>query len=192
MMETVSTPPTSLFRELLGAAWADLAEPVRLLHGGGKPVYAAGTFRVRHGTNRLARLMVWLARMPAAGESVDVRLAVVPYKHGEEWRRTFAGRPLVSFQTRRPDGLLGEDMGPVQSRFRLEVVEGALIYHSAGAALRLGPLRIPLPRWSAPRVSACEKAAPDGDAVEVCVEVRMPLLGLVLAYEGTIRRVESQ
>jgi hypothetical protein len=188
-MATVSTAPAPLFRGLLGATWADLAEPVRSLHGEGQTVHAAGTFRVQHGNNRLARLIVWLARMPAAGESVDVRLAVVPGQRGEEWRRSFAGRPLVSFQSRRSGGLLAEDMGPLQMRFRLEVRDGALLYHTAGAALRLGPLRIPLPRWSAPSVTACEKAAPDGIATEVLVEVRMPLLGLVLAYQGTVRTI---
>jgi hypothetical protein len=46
-----------------------------------------------------------------------------------------------------------------------------------------------LPRWLAPRVEAWEK--PDGHIVNVSVEVRLPLLGLLIAYEGSLTRIEA-
>jgi Domain of unknown function (DUF4166) len=62
---------------------------MRRLHGSGAAVRAVGVFRVRHGSNRLARAIARLARLPAAGEAVDVRLQVTAREEGEEWRRSW-------------------------------------------------------------------------------------------------------
>jgi hypothetical protein len=177
---------------LLGASWNDLGQAVQRLHNLGDTVQATGTFQVRHGSNRLARWLARLAGLPPAGEAVEVRLVVTPQGRGEQWRRTFAGRPLVSFQRPRPDGLLAEHLGPLELRFRLEVAAGALIYHLVGVALRFGSLRIPLPRCCAPCVAAWEKPTETPDRVQVSVEVSLPLLGPLLAYEGTVTRVEAE
>jgi hypothetical protein len=147
-------------------------------------------FRVRHGSCRLARLLVRLARLPAAGDEVAVRLAVIPRRAREEWRRTFAGCPLVSLQWWRPDGLLAERVGLLELRYRLKICEGALLYEPAGTALCLGPLLIPLPRWLGPCVSAREMPGADKNQTHVAVDVRTPWLGLLLAYEGTMTKVE--
>jgi hypothetical protein len=176
---------------LLGASWDRLAEPVRRFHGEGEIVRAAGTFRVRHGGGRLGRWLTRLAGLPAAGEAVDVRLVVVPRGPCEEWRRTFAGRPLVTLQQAGPGSLLVERMGLLELRFRLEAVAVALVYHPAGASLRLGPLRVPLPGRLAPRVSAREGPAERCDGIQVTVEIRVPLLGVLVAYEGTVVRTEA-
>jgi Domain of unknown function (DUF4166) len=191
MMQTIRGSPIALYRQLLGASWDELGEAVRRLHGEEETVRAAGVFRVWHGSNRLARMLVWLGGLPAAGESVDTQLTVAPRELGEEWKRTFAGRPMTSFQWGRPDGLLAERMGPLELCFRLEVCGGALVYHSAGAALRLGPLVFPLPRWCAPRISARETPLDGRDRTLVSVEARAPLLGLMIAYEGTVTRIEA-
>lgn len=123
---------------------------------------------------------------------MEVRLVVSARGDGEEWRRTFAGRPLVSMQARRSDGLLAERMGIVEMRFRLEVVGGALSYQTTGTALCLGPLRVPLPRWLSPRITAWERAAGDGDQVQVSVEVNFPFLGRLIAYDGKLTGIEVQ
>jgi hypothetical protein len=191
MMETIPRPPPGLYQRLLGASWDQLDETVRRFHGEGTLVRAAGTFQVRHGSRRLVRWLAWLLRLPAAAEAVEVHLVVNPVQQGEEWRRTFAGRPLVSMQTEGRGGLMAERMGLTETRFRLEVVEGALLYQSRGAALRLGPLCLPLPGWLSPRVTASEKAGAGGQ-VHVCVEVRLPLLGLLVSYQGVITRSEAQ
>src|SRR5262249_60267975 len=104
-----------------------------------------------------------------------------------EWHRTFAGRPLVSYQPARPDGLLAERMGAQELRFRLSAVDGGLVYQSVSAALCLGPLRLPLPHGSTPWVSAWEKPGDAAHAVNVHVEVRLPLVGTLLVYEGRIQ-----
>lgn len=163
---------------------------MRRLHGSGETVRAIGVFRVLHGSNRLARTLARLALLPAAGEAVDVRLQVTAREEGEKWRRTFAGRPLVSMQSNRPDGLLVERMGIVEIRFRLEVVGGALSYQTVSAALRFGSLRVPLLHWLSPCITAWERAV--GDQIHVSVDVTFPLLGRLIAYDGMLTQVEAQ
>lgn len=140
----------------------------------------------------MARTLARLAQLPAAGEAVDIQLLVTARSDGEEWRRSFAGRPLVSLQSGPPDGLLAERMGPVEMRFRLQVVGGALAYQTTSAALCLGSLRVPLPHWFSPRVRALEGAVGEGDQIDVSVEVHLPLLGCLIAYDGKFTHVEAQ
>ena len=184
--------PSRLYQKLLGASWPDLDVAVRRLHDSGETVRAVGVFRVRHGNNRLARALARLGRLPAAGEAVDVWLQITAREGAEEWRRTFAGRPLVSAQSDRGAGLLVERMGIVETGFRLEVGGGALKYQTVSVALRLGSLRVPLPYWLSPCFTAWEKAVDDTNQIRVSVDVTVPLLGRLIAYDGILTQVEAQ
>ena len=62
---------------------------------------------------------------------------------------------------------------------------------SLRVAVRLGPLRVPLPSWLAPHVTAWERPLGDRDRTGVAVETRLPWLGLLIAYEGTVTRDEA-
>jgi hypothetical protein len=181
-----------LYPKLLGASWPDLDVEVRRLHSSGETVGAVGVFRVCNGSNGLARTLARLARMPAAGEAVEVRLQVTAREEGEEWRRTFAGNPLVSAQSDRIDGLLAERMGILEMHFRLEVVSGALSYQTVSVALRFGTLRVPIPYWLSPRVTARERAVGDMNQIHVSVDVTFPLIGRLIAYEGMLTQIEAQ
>jgi uncharacterized protein DUF4166 len=136
--------------------------------------------------------MARLARLPAEGEAVAVRLQVIAQEEVEEWRRTFAGRPLVSMQYDRGAGLLVERLGIVEMMLRLEVGGGALSYQTVGAVLRLGLLRVPLPYRLSPYVTAWERAVGDTNQIHVSVDVAMPLLGRLIAYDGILTQVEAQ
>lgn len=191
-MDTILRSTSELYPKLLGAAWPDLDATIRRLHESGGTVHAVGVFQVRHGGNRLARALARIARLPAAGEAVDVRLQVTAQEKGEEWRRTFAGRPLVSLQFDRGDGLLAERMGIVEMRFRLEGAGGALNYQTVSAAFGLGSFQVSLPRWLSPRVTAWERAVGDMNQINVSVEVNFSLFGLLIAYDGLLTQVEAR
>jgi hypothetical protein len=136
--------------------------------------------------------MALLARLPAAGEDVDVRLQVTAQDDVEEWRRTFAGRPLVSMQSARSAGLLAERLGIMEMLMRLEVVGGALSYQTVSAAMRLGFLRVPLPHRLSLHVTAWEKAVGLTNQVHVNVDVTLPLLGRLIAYDGILTQIEDE
>jgi len=104
----------------------------------------------------------------------------------------FAGRPLVSMQSARGAGLLVERLGIVEMPLRLEVVRGALSYKTVSAALRLGFLRVPLPYWLSPYVTAWEKSVSDTNQIHVSVDVTLPLLGRLIAYDGILSQIEAQ
>lgn len=179
---------SGLYPKLLGDSWDRLDNSVRRIHAYIAPVQAVGVFKVRGGSNGLARLLARLARLPVAGEAVSVRLLVTARGDREEWRRTFAGQPLVTLQSERRDGLLAERIGPLEMRFRLEVVSGALWYKAARAAFCLGPLRLPLPSWLSPRLTAWEKPIGEEGQIDVFVQVDLPLLGGLVGYSGTLTR----
>lgn len=179
-----SVPLPGLYARLLGDSWAKLAAAVRDMHHDGLAARGAGFMRVSWGANRLARWLAALLRLPAAGKAVAVTLVITPSADGEEWRRTFANNFLVTRQWPGSDGLLAEQVGLIELRFRLEVRDGGLVYHPAGAALRLGWLRASLPRRLAPTVTARESPAEAPGLTVVSVRVSLPILGLLISYEG--------
>lgn len=177
-----------LYERLLGGAWDELDEPVRRLHERGTGPCGEGLFAVRGG-NFFARGLARLFGLPARGDAVRVCLSVTQVEGGasERWHRTFEGRVFDTLQREGKSGLLAERAGPFELLFKLTVEGGALVYTHAGAALRVGPLRVPLPRALAPRVDARESAADDGESVLVHVSSRAPFVGLMLSYEGRLR-----
>jgi hypothetical protein len=172
----------------LGEAWGKVDEPVRRLHERGTGPCGEGLFAVRGG-NFFARALARLLGLPAGGEGVRVCLSVTRAGDGEaeRWHRTFGGRAFDTLQREGEGRLLAERAGPFELLFELSVEGGALVYAQAGAALRAGPLRVPLPRALAPRVEARERGAEDGEGVHVHVSSTAPLVGLMLSYEGRLR-----
>ncbi|HEX5442319.1 MAG TPA: DUF4166 domain-containing protein [Pirellulales bacterium] len=192
MLKSSLRSPSGLYPKLLGDSWRNLHPAVRRLHSSDAPACAVGVFQIWRGTNWLARTLARLARLPRAGEAVNVRLFINARDDGEEWRRIFADKPFVTLQSDGGDGLLTERVGRAEVRFRLKVVDGVLTYQSARAALCLGAWRVRLPRWCAPQITACESAAGEGDQIDVSVEVRLPWLGRLVAYHGKLTQAEAR
>lgn len=180
-----------LYPRWLGPAWHDLAESVRRMHRDGADVRGVGRFVVRHGSARLARCLLWLTRMPPEGDDVAVTLVITREGQGERWERSFGSWPLASTQRTWGAGRLAERFGLLELRFQLEVADGALVYQQVGAALCLGSVRVPLPRWVAPRVAAREAPGKLPNHTQVSVQVSSPLCGLLISYEGTLLGAET-
>ena len=179
--------PVPLYLRLLGAAWADLDEALRQAHLDGEKLRLSGTFRIRYGKGRVARLAAIILRLPAAGEAVVTRLTVLRTASGEKWTRRFAGSALITTQSVAADGTMRERFGLIEISCRLEAGGGAIHYHQVGAAICLGGLRLPLPRWLWPVVDGTEEAH-GPDATHVSVRVTVPLIGHLISYDGIVRR----
>jgi hypothetical protein len=185
--QTTEAAPAGLYARLVGDGWGGLDEPVRRLHLRAR---GAGVFAVRRGEGRVARVVARLMGLPQSGEAVPLLLSIEPHGGGERWRRNFDGREFVTEQRESAGPLLAERAGPFELLFRLCVEAGALVYRPEGAALRVGILRVRLPRLLAPRVEARERADEGGGVrVEVCVTA--PLAGLLIRYEGLVRTEEE-
>lgn len=170
-----------LYERLVGEAWGGLDEPVRRFHAHAR---SSGTFVVRRGGGRLARLVARLMGLPEAGEAVPLRLTVTPHGGGERWHRAFADKNFVTDQRAHAGSLLAERTGPFELLFSLTVEGGALVYSQEDAFLRVRSLRVRLPRRVAPRVAAWERA--DNRGVRVSVRVTAPLVGPLIEYEGQV------
>ena len=180
----VSLPDrTPLYAQLLGAAWPQVAAPVRCAHDGRSTVH--GRLRIGHGRNRSARLLARLLRLPRASAAAETRLVVTSEARGEQWRRTFDGRRIDTRQFGCDGCVLAERIGVLEFRFRLEPADGSLVFRQVAAAIVFGRFRVGLPEAWAPRIEAREDPAGAG-RMGVHVRVTLPAVGPVLTYDGTV------
>jgi hypothetical protein len=135
----------------------------------------------------LARLL----KLPAVGEDIPVRLTITNTRGREIWHREFAGQRFITGQREYGAGLLIEDFGPTEVWYRLEVSDGALVYHQVKSALRVGSWRIPIPGPIFPRIAARESAPAGNRGTHVRVIVTLSLIGLLVSYEGHIEKEET-
>jgi hypothetical protein len=184
----VATGPEArrgLYAQLLGASWLQLAEPVRFAHAAESTVCASGRLRIARGRGHIARFLAALLRLPLASAAADTRLVVTSRGDVEHWSRTFEDRCLDTWQYATGDRELGERIGVIEFRFRLEASEGSLVFRQVEAAVMYGPLRLRLPAAWAPRVEAREDPA-GARRIGIHVRVGLPVLGPVLTYDGII------
>jgi hypothetical protein len=170
-----------LYRRLLGDAYASLPAPIQALHDLTGTLTVEGRATVERGTGLVARAIAGLFGFPPAGDDVPVKVDFT-LRHGREiWRRNLAGRTFVSTREAgqgRFDRLLCERFGPFA--FGIALVCDAerlnLVFRGWSA------FGIPLPRALAPRATAYERVE-DG-RFRFYVEIKLPLIGLVVRYQG--------
>ena len=79
---------------------------------------------------------------------------------------------------------MAERMGLLECRFRLRPTSRGLDYVQVGASLSVGPMRLSLPRFLGPRVTATTWAEERGMGLDVSVFA--PIFGRVLRYHGVV------
>ena len=176
----------ALYEHLAGSAWQQVAETVRKAHRQTACLQARGVFRVTHGQARFVRCLAWLLQLPPAADITPVQLHITSLEQGEKWVRTFGQKRLVTRQYEVPGSLLAERFGPLEFRFQLMIQADTLGYAQREVALCLGRLRLSIPSWLAPEVKAAEVVVGGTDRTYVTVTVSLPLLGLLIGYEGEL------
>jgi len=157
----------------------------------GSRLRCAGTFDIRYGSNRFARLLALTLRLPEEGSnlSTTLRIASMP-DGGERWHRRFGASALTTTQRTLDNGWMSEQFQCLELRFRVDRTPVSVHHVQMNAACRFASLRVPLPRWLAPQVAGSETATSAPNRIRVQVEVRMPLLGVLLAYDGVVDMLE--
>ena len=168
----------SPYQAVLGAAFASLHPHVRAAHL--PPLRAEGSVDVEHGAGWLARPVIWLMRLPAAGPRQQVLLDVAEEGSDLVWTRRIGGAVLRTRQ-RANGSRLEERSGLGRISFDLAVENAALRYRQSSIHVA----GLPVPSWLSPRVGATVSATADGWSVVVSVT----WLGRILCrYAGRIRQ----
>jgi hypothetical protein len=143
------------------------------------PLRAEGVIDVEHGTGWLARPIIWLMNLPAAGPGQPVQLDVAGDASELVWTRQI-GESILRTRQHASGSRLVERSGVGRVSFDLAVNDGALVYrhssiHVAG---------LPVPLALSPRVGAVVSATTEGWRVVVTVKFRGQI---VCRYAGGIR-----
>ncbi|MCA3279673.1 MAG: DUF4166 domain-containing protein [Roseomonas sp.] len=170
-------PDASPHLRALGAA---LPVGLQRFHGdaGGRTV--SGQARVTTG-GVFARVLLRLLGLHLRDGKQPLDVTFIPDSNGTIWDRRFGTGRFISRIEASGIGFLVETFGPFTLRFRLTPDEDAISWTLQRAtAFGLG-----IPSFLAPRIAAREWLAAD-KAYAMSVAVVLPLLGLVLRYEGEL------
>jgi hypothetical protein len=172
-----------LYRRVLGKAFSALPPRLQELHGSATARKWAGFAEVRRGRGPAAALVAALIGFPRTALRVPVTVTFSPENGAERWVRSFDGKSFSSVQSAG----IGKDQHLLVERFGPASVSLALVLD--GDRLSLVPRRwsllgIVMPRFLLPKGLSFETER-DG---QFCfdVEVSMPLIGLVVAYKGSL------
>ncbi len=156
---------------------------MRHLHASGIQ-RAHGYFKIEGGHHPLARGIARLMRLPRPNTAAETRLVIRPVGDREEWVRDFGGHRLTTRQYRVSDAEFLEQFGILQFHFDNIASNGTFVHRQRAAAICVGPLRLRIPSICAPHVAGREHI--EGRRHKVNVQVTLPLVGLLLSYDGVV------
>jgi hypothetical protein len=177
--------PARIYPALFGTAWPRLHESLRGFFGS----FGAwkGRFDVRRGGGLFGRLVGGLMRLPRAGRALPTSLEVAPHGDGEQWSRTFGDCRLVTWQRVASPALLTERVRLMEFLLSISVTGQQIVFEQIAAALTIGPLRLRLPRWLAPQITARTWFDDRRRTIEVRVSMTGPALVPLIEYDGTLQ-----
>jgi Domain of unknown function (DUF4166) len=98
-------------------------------------------------------------------------------------------RTMVDAITAGPEGL-ADHLGAgrrFSAGLAARAVDGALLLDSTTVSVRIGPVRVPLPSFVAPRVALSERIDDATGEQSVAVTIDLPIIGRVYEYAGSFR-----
>jgi hypothetical protein len=170
----------TLYRSLLGKVLDTLPAPVKTFHEEGGTW--AGTANIRRGKHPLAHLVARQTGFPPAGENVAVTVTVKQTEKAEIWTRDFGGHVLSSRQE-IVDNTLVETFGQTRVTLDLKATHDRLSI----TPIKWTVLGLPMPNFLLPRGETFEAA--DGERFLFNVTITAPIIGLIVAYRGTLEPV---
>ena len=175
----------SLFSNLLGDdAWQQLAPIVQAMHGATTPLETRGVADAAGDNHIPARWLRRLLGLPQPGAGQPLTVTFERQGTREIWTRRFTRRRMRSVLDRR-DGspLLYERLGPARLGFALHHDCDAIDWQLCSAHL----LGLPLPR--ALQGTVLSRSSVRDGRYHFQVDVRLPWLGQLVAYDGWLEEV---
>lgn len=160
----------------MGENFGQLASLLQEAHTGSKRL--EGMVEVKRG-GLLANIICTVFRFPRAASQAHLVVECEHTADAMHWKRHFDGFVMESHFAGKGEYLI-EYLGPLALAFKAEEQHGELHYRF----IKTHMWGLPLPDFLSPQVLACEKEV-NG---QYCfnVEVRMFLVGMVIAYGGVL------
>jgi hypothetical protein len=180
-------PSRLLYRQILGPAFASLPPRLQELHGSAAARRWSGEAEVCCGRGTMARLIGTIFGFPKTAAHVPVTVRFAPERDGERWTRSFGGRVFSSVHvsgTGKDQYLLVERFGIAAFALALVIDGGRLFF----VPRRWSILGMPMPGFLLPGGSSFE--AEEAGLFHFNIEISLPLVGLIVAYKGTLRPEE--
>ena len=171
-------PGLPIYRQVLGAAFAELDEPVQRFHSLQGRHRLRGRCTVGGAEHPLGRFLCALLGLPRATQDCEFAFELDADESGETWTRHFPSRTMQSRLQPAATHRLRERLGPALLEFSLSAAEGSLRMQLE--RIQVFGLRWPR-RWF-PAVWAIEC----GEQGRFCFDVgaRLRALGTLVAYSG--------
>ena len=170
----------AMYRALLGPDFDQLTQPLQDFHE--RNFCAQGSLTVTHNSNSIAKIVIWLTRLPKEGSNLRTTVEVLAMNDREAWFRRIGKSKLMSKQSIR-NGQLVERFGPMTIRFLTVVKDGGLIYQSDQTRL----FGLPVPKFA--RLSITASTMPSRVGWVVLVQVHFGKFGTICQYEGEMQLV---
>lgn len=169
----------TLFQRLLGAEFFHLAPAIKALHGRSGEFRYAGRANVRRGRGLSKALLARMLRLPPGMEDAPIVIRFSARPEVESWQRGFGSASMQTKLLAR-DGLLKERLGPCTFDYRLVRVGKELAWTVERARL-FGIIPVPAKMFDGVR---CRESQDEAGRYCFFVEARLPMLGLLVGYEG--------
>lgn len=164
-----------------------LAAPVRRMHGDAVRVQARGQTQVEGAMHFPARLLRRWLGLPLPGPAQALEVTIERRGHDETWTRRFGAGSMRSCLTSAADSRqLRESLGPVRLHFALRRDDDAIDWQLRGGHL----FGMPLPRACFGHVLS--RSSAEGDRYTFHIDIRLPLLGQLVAYRGWLEIVDGE
>ena len=176
MPHDLSHAEANALQACLAESFDRLPEAIRRAHVG--IIRLTGQARVTRG-GTIANIMANIMGLPATADRIAMSVEGDHLPDRMIWNRRFGNRRFESCFTLR-HGRLVESLGPFRLQLRLEVRDHRLRY----VLERVTLFGLPVPRALAPQLEAWEGER-DG-RYDFAVEVRLPVIGRLVRYEGLL------
>jgi hypothetical protein len=168
---------SSLYREILGAAWLTLPQQIRDMHEVTGRQCAEGRASVDRGALLISRCVGRVIGFPPETRDTPIKVLFDVSPNGELWTREFGASRFSSRQF-RSDDLLAERFGLLSFAMALVATPDRLTL----VLRRWSVLGVRLPMWLGPRATAYESV--ENGRFHFHVEISHPLTGLLVRYRG--------